>query len=106
MRMACYTGASVPEPYRGSAFAAMPGSWNCERPSGYRVVRVRFENDRPVAIEDFLTGFLADGNKGQIGRPVGVAVHNDGSLLVTDDLNGVGYTGGGESREHAPNRAR
>ncbi len=73
------------------AFIAMRGSWNRSRPVGYKVVRVHFENGQPVRFEDFLTGFLVDNNRAHFGRLVGVAVHNDGSLLVSDDTNGVVY---------------
>ncbi|PMD91424.1 oxidoreductase [Siphonobacter sp. BAB-5405] len=91
MQMAFYTGSQFPSDYQGDAFVAMRGSWNRSKPSGYSVVRMHFENGKPVRFEDFLTGFLVDNNRSHIGRPVGVAVHADGSLLVSDDTNGVIY---------------
>ena len=44
-------------------------------------------NGKPTGeYEDFMTGFVtADGDVW--GRPVGVAVAHDGSLLVTEDVN-------------------
>ncbi|WP_018619399.1 PQQ-dependent sugar dehydrogenase [Spirosoma luteum] len=89
--MVFYTGTKFPAEYRTDAFVTMRGSWNRSVPSGYKVVRLRFENGQPTRFEDFLMGFLIDNNRSQFGRPVGIAVHTDGSLLVTDDNNGVIY---------------
>jgi Raf kinase inhibitor-like YbhB/YbcL family protein len=93
MQMVFYTGAQFPKEYRGDAFIAMRGSWNRKPPSGYEVVRVRFKDGKPQAIEPFITGFLTEdqGNFGYIGRPVGLALSPDGSLFVGDDSNGVIY---------------
>lgn len=58
-------------------------------------MRVRFDNSgKPVAIEPFLTGFLVqmgNGDYGRFGRPCGLVVTKDGSLLISDDMNGVIY---------------
>ncbi len=59
-------------------------------PVGYKVVRLHFENGKPIRFEDFLTGFIIN-NRSHFGRLVGLAVHPDGSLLVSDDTNGVIY---------------
>jgi glucose/arabinose dehydrogenase len=93
MQLAFYGGAQFPPEYRGDAFVAMRGSWNRKPPSGYEVVRIRFEQGKPVAFEPFATGFLVeqDGGWAFIGRPTGVAVAADGALLVSDDTNGVVY---------------
>jgi hypothetical protein len=93
MQMVFYTGAQFPQEYRNDAFVAMRGSWNRRPPVGYEVVRVRFNNGKPVRFESFLSGFLLqDGSKwGHFGRPVGLAVMPDGSLLVGDDTKGVIY---------------
>lgn len=91
MQMAFYTGALFPAEYQGDAFVAMRGSWNRSQPVGYKVVRLHFENGQPVRVDDFLTGFLVNNNRSHFGRLVGVAVHTDGSLLVSDDTNGVIY---------------
>jgi glucose/arabinose dehydrogenase len=94
-----YRGAQFPESYRGDAFVAMHGSWNRATPTGYSVVRIRFDEGKPRAIENFLTGFLLDGREAYFGRPAGIAVAGDGALLVSDDENGViyrvSYGGGG-----------
>lgn len=91
MQMQFYRGRQFPEAYRGDAFAALHGSWNREKPSGYKVVRVKFEQGRPVAFDDFLTGFTVEGERAQFGRPCGLATLPDGSLLVSDDQNGLIY---------------
>jgi len=86
-----YDGTAFPEDYRGDAFVTLHGSWNRNPPNGYGVVRLRFSAaGEPEGYEDFLTGFLFDGNK-VFGRPAGLAVLPDGSLLVGDDFNGVVY---------------
>jgi len=76
---------------RGDAFVALHGSWNAATPQGYMVVRVPFENGRPTgSYEAFLTGFWIEGEQtAEVwGRPAGLAVAADGSLLVADDLGG------------------
>ncbi|PYE87825.1 PQQ-dependent sugar dehydrogenase [Phyllobacterium leguminum] len=66
------------------------GSWNRSKLSGYRVVFVPFENGRPAGpARDILTGFLSEDEKESHGRPVGVAIGPDGSLLVADDVGDV-----------------
>jgi glucose/arabinose dehydrogenase len=74
-----------PEAYDGDAFAAEHGSWNREKRTGYEVIRIPLHQGRADgSYEDFLTGFVVNDNS-VWGRPVGVAVAKDGSLLVTDD---------------------
>ena len=63
------------------------GSWNRSRLSGYRVVFVPFADGRPSGPpRDVLTGFLSPDERAAYGRPVGVALGPDGSLLVADDV--------------------
>jgi glucose/arabinose dehydrogenase len=82
--MAFYDGKMFPPEYSGDAFAAEHGSWNHSQGSGREVIRIPIENGRSTGVyQDFLTGFTSDGNAW--GRPVGVVVAADGSLLVTDD---------------------
>ncbi|MHA6645434.1 PQQ-dependent sugar dehydrogenase [Mesorhizobium sp. A623] len=89
MQIAFYEGNQFPEEYRGDAFATMRGSWNRELRTGYKVVRALFENGKPTGVyEDFMTGFVLDNAK-VWGRPTGLAVAQDGSLLVSDDTNGT-----------------
>jgi glucose/arabinose dehydrogenase len=93
MQMQFYTGMQFPAEYRGDAFVAMHGSWNRRPPSGYEVVRVRFNHGAPVKFEPFLTGFLSGPPDHAVmsGRPFGLAVGADGALFVGDDLNGIIY---------------
>ncbi len=94
MQMAWYTGTMFPAEYRNDAFVAMRGSWNRTPPSGYEVIRIRFNrNGQPQKIEPFVTGFLLTGAgaEGHFARPVGLAVAKDGALLLSDDTNGVIY---------------
>jgi glucose/arabinose dehydrogenase len=87
--MAFYTGTHFPEEYRGDLFVALHGSWNRSERTGYKVVRVRVEDRRPVSYEDFAWGWLSGRRVG--GRPVDVVVGPDGSLLVSDDEGGRIY---------------
>ena len=82
-----------PERFRGGAFVAMRGSWNRDQGTGYKVVFVPFVDGRPTgAYQDFLTGFLIDPDGPTTwGRPVGLLVLPDGSLLVTEEANGRIY---------------
>jgi glucose/arabinose dehydrogenase len=80
-----YSGTQFPEEYRGHVFAALHGSWNRAKRTGYKVIRVPVSGGKPTGeYEDFLVGFVTP--EGHVwGRPVGVAVARDGSLMVTDD---------------------
>ncbi len=93
-----YDRTAFPAAYRGDAFVALHGSWNRSTRTGYKVIRLLFDNGRPTgAYEDFLTGFVRS-DRSVWGRPVGVTVTADGALLVSEDGNGtiwrVDYTGG------------
>jgi len=82
-----YTGQMFPREYQGSAFVALHGSWNRSLRSGYKIIRIPFKNGKPEGgYENFLTGWvLDDASKDVWGRPVGLAMIRDGSLLVVDD---------------------
>lgn len=84
-----YTGTQFPQRYRNGLFVALHGSWNRSTAQGYKVIFVPFANNRPSGpIEDFLTGFVVDpAAVSKWGRPVGVTVAADGSLLVSDDAS-------------------
>jgi glucose/arabinose dehydrogenase len=82
--MVFYEGNAFPAPHRG-VFAAQHGSWNRAARTGYEVIHVPLRDGRATGeYEDFLTGFVTSSGK-VWGRPVGVAVASDGSLIVTDD---------------------
>jgi glucose/arabinose dehydrogenase len=92
-----YDGEQFPRAYRNDIFASEHGSWNRARRTGYKVIRVPMKDGKATGeYEDFLVGFVTP--EGDVwGRPVGVAVAKDGSLMVTDDGSGtvwrVAYTG-------------
>jgi glucose/arabinose dehydrogenase len=85
--MAFYTGDAFPEHFRGGAFVAHHGSWNRSRRVGYKVVYLPFANGKADgSYEDFLTGFGQSADQPEVwGRPVGILVDDDGTLLVSDD---------------------
>ncbi len=86
-----YKGAMFPSEYKNSALVSLHGSWNREKPSGYKLIWIRYKNGKPVSQEDFVTGFLTSNNKEIFGRPVGLLELKDGSVLVSDDENGNIY---------------
>jgi glucose/arabinose dehydrogenase len=72
--------------YQGGAFIGQHGSWNRERPVGYRVIFVPFLDGKPSGMpKPILTGFLSDKGEAR-GRPVGVLVDQRAGLLVADDV--------------------
>lgn len=81
--------SAFPQEYRGDALVALHGSWNRAMPAGYKVVRVRFEQGKPMRVTDFVTGWLNDGKAW--GRPVDVACGPDGAIYVSDDRAGMIY---------------
>ncbi len=97
LEMTFYDGKQFPAEYKGDIFASEHGSWNRAVRAGYEVIRVPLKDGHATGeFEDFLTGFVTA--EGQVwGRPVGVAVVPDGSLIVSDDgsnsLWRVSYTG-------------
>jgi len=93
LQFAFYTGNQFPESYRGGAFLAEHGSWNRATRAGYQIAFVAFKDGKPSADPvPFMTGLVPNPSGSDVlGRPVGVAVAPDGSLLVTDDGAGVIY---------------
>lgn len=83
-----YDAHQFPKDYWGDALIALHGSWDSARPTGYKVVRVRFKDGRPEkGYENFVTGFWVSGDQPAevFGRPAGLLVAKDGSLLIADD---------------------
>ena len=93
-----YEADKFPEEYKGDIFASEHGSWNKATRAGYEVIRVPLHHTGHATgeYEDFLTGFVLP--NGEVwGRPVGITMAPDGSLLVSDDGSNsiwrVSYTG-------------
>jgi glucose/arabinose dehydrogenase len=95
--MRFYTARQFPAQYRGGAFAAEHGSWNRARRTGYKIIYVPLKDGKAAGeYDDFMTGFVTD--SGDVwGRPVGMTVDSQGSLLMVDDganrLWRIRYTG-------------
>jgi glucose/arabinose dehydrogenase len=97
LAIAFYGAEQFPAEYKGDAFVTLHGSWNRAKRTGYKVVRLVMKDGKATGeYEDFLVGFVGD-DKSVWGRPVGVAVTHDGSLIVSDDGSGsiwrVSYKG-------------
>jgi glucose/arabinose dehydrogenase len=85
-----YQGSAFPERYREGLFIAQRGSWNRSEFAGFRVAFLPFRAGVPAGpMEDFLSGFVAPDEGTVYGRPIGLAVLPDGSLLVSDDAANV-----------------
>ena len=87
--LASSEGTTLPAAFTAGMFVGQHGSWNRRPRSGYKVIFVPFVEGRPSGVPvDVLTGFLSD--KGNAyGRPVGVALDREGTLLVADDVSNV-----------------
>ena len=95
----CWLPAGILPGFGDGMVIGQHGSWNRSKLSGYRVIFVPFVNGQPAgAPRDILTGFLAPDEKVSYGRPVGVTLGPDGSLLVADDVGDVIWrvTGAGQ----------
>lgn len=93
-----YRGDQYPAEYMNDGFLVLRGSWGRVVPDGYKVVRIHFDDQGPAVIpgtdavyEDFLAGFLIDNGTAHFGRIAGLTVDSTGSLLVSDDTNGMIY---------------
>jgi glucose/arabinose dehydrogenase len=87
--LAFSAGARLGPAFASGAFIGLHGSWNRRPLSGYKVIYVPFAAGRPAGMPaDVLTGFV-DERGNAMGRPVGVAIGRDGSLLVADDVGNV-----------------
>ena len=91
LNLCFYNGDQFPAEYKGDIFAAFHGSWNRTKRTGYKIVRVPFDHSTGKELgeyEDFVTGFVTP--KGDVwGRPVGITIAKDGSLLFSEDGNGT-----------------
>jgi glucose/arabinose dehydrogenase len=88
-----YTGKMFPAEYQNTMFIAMHGSWNRQPKQGYNIMHVTFDASGNPKMRPFLTGFLQDekADPPMWGRPVDILQMKDGSLLFSDDYNGIIY---------------
>ena len=95
----CWMPAGTLPGFPAGMVIGQHGSWNRSTLSGYKVIFVPFENGRPAGSpRDILTGFLAPDERVSYGRPVGVAIGPDSSLLVADDVGDVIWRVTGEQQ--------
>jgi glucose/arabinose dehydrogenase len=94
--LAFLAGEAVPTELSGDLIVAQHGSWNREPPAAPKLLLIDFEDGDPVAARDFVTGWQ-DASSERWGRPAGVVLAPDGSLIVSDDENGLLYRISAES---------
>ena len=88
--LAFLEGEGVPSDLDGDLIVAQHGSWNRQPPAAPKLLLIDFEDGEPVAVRDFATGWQ-DASGDRWGRPAGVVVAPDGSLIVSDDDAGLLY---------------
>jgi glucose/arabinose dehydrogenase len=88
--LAFLDGEGVPTDLSGDLIVAQHGSWNREPPAAPKLLLIDFEDGMPVGARDFATGWQ-DASGERWGRPAGVVVAPDGSLIVSDDDAGLLY---------------
>jgi glucose/arabinose dehydrogenase len=81
--------ATLGGPFEEGVFIGQHGSWNRQPRSGYKVIFVPFEGGQPAGDPvDVLSGFISEEDEA-LGRPVDVAIDQEGALLVTDDVGNI-----------------
>lgn len=80
-----------PEVFWHDLIVSYHGSWNRSEPTGYKLVRMVFDDDSTyVRTEDFITGWLT--KEGEVlGRPVDILILLSGTMFISDDRAGVIY---------------
>ena len=88
-----YTGSMFPAEYKNSMLIAQHGSWNRDPKIGYNVIRVNIDGNGKAVTSPFVDGFLQNdrADPPMWGRPVDVLQLKDGSILFSDDYNGIIY---------------
>ena len=86
-----YNGNMFPNEYLGDVFIAEHGSWNRSKKIGYRITRVKIEENKAISYEPFIYGWLNDDEQEAWGRPVDILILDDGSMLISDDKADVIY---------------
>jgi glucose/arabinose dehydrogenase len=93
--LAFLEGEGIPDELNGDLIVVQHGSWNREPPAAPKLLLIDFEDGQPVGARDFVSGWQ-DANFERWGRPAGVVVAPDGSLIVSDDTSGLLYRISGE----------
>jgi glucose/arabinose dehydrogenase len=88
--LAFISGEGVPAAYNGDLIVAQHGSWNRQPPAAPKLLLLDFEDGVPVGASDFATGWQNEAGE-RWGRPAGVVLAPDGSLIVSDDSTGMLY---------------
>lgn len=88
--LAFLTGDGVAADLQGDLIVAQHGSWNRQPPAAPKLLLIDFQDGQPVGARDFVTGWQDDAGE-RWGRPAGVVVAPDGSLIVSDDEAGLLY---------------
>ncbi|WP_373519517.1 sorbosone dehydrogenase family protein [Pricia sp.] len=89
--MIFYRGKMFPKDFGSRALVTFRGSWNRNPPSGYKLIYIDFKDGEPTGSGDLVSGFLSEDGKSQYGRLVGLLELKDGSILMSDDENGIIY---------------
>ncbi len=91
--MKFYTGSMFPKEYKNSMIIAEKGSWNRDPKQGYNVIRVSLDAKGRPTRHEFVEGFLENpsGDPPMWGRPTDILQMKDGSILFSDDYNGILY---------------
>ncbi|MBD3330446.1 oxidoreductase [Candidatus Peregrinibacteria bacterium] len=80
-----------PEEMALDLLIAYHGSWNRSEPTGYKIMRIKLDDQRKVTgRENFISGWLKE-NEDKLGRPVDLLIMPGGILYITDDKKGVIY---------------
>jgi len=88
--LAFLEGEGVPSDLDDDLIVVQHGSWNRESPAAPKLLLIDFEDGQPIGARDFATGWQ-DASGERWGRPAGVVVAPDGSIIVSDDTNGLLY---------------
>ena len=89
--MTFYTGDQFPSEYQSDVFIALHGTGTGDASRGYKIVRIPLgSGEETHKVMDFITGWVtADGTPW--GTPTDLIQGPDGSLYLSDDLQGVVY---------------
>jgi glucose/arabinose dehydrogenase len=88
--LAFLDGEGIPADLSGDLIVVQHGSWNREPPAAPKLLLIDFEDGQPIGARDFVSGWQ-DASGERWGRPAGVIVAPDGSIIVSDDTNGLLY---------------